>query len=215
MHETERKSLNIKIFVSWFYRTGKEGQPREYYTLDSILFLLNNVHLSHPVYVRRAAVSRPYKTLFFLAYKLYVHSYFQGMIVAFKCMNLAGEREEDMQRSVCVFKKGHFYLGIKWQTLSTWSVFLDNLLSNISLQTTRLHLQQESVTQILTVMAAFLLIFYSHSCLWHYCKSTFVHLFSFVRSQSRWSRSAWDCKDLQNTEKYSRITLEWTQKYAI
>ncbi|XP_016076615.1 PREDICTED: parafibromin [Miniopterus natalensis] len=36
-------------------RTGKEGQPREYYTLDSILFLLNNVHLSHPVYVRRAA----------------------------------------------------------------------------------------------------------------------------------------------------------------
>uniref|UniRef100_A0A8C9NCV9 Parafibromin n=1 Tax=Serinus canaria TaxID=9135 RepID=A0A8C9NCV9_SERCA len=37
------------------YRTGKEGQPREYYTLDSILFLLNNVHLSHPVYVRRAA----------------------------------------------------------------------------------------------------------------------------------------------------------------
>uniref|UniRef100_A0A8C0FKM7 Parafibromin n=1 Tax=Bubo bubo TaxID=30461 RepID=A0A8C0FKM7_BUBBB len=35
--------------------TGKEGQPREYYTLDSILFLLNNVHLSHPVYVRRAA----------------------------------------------------------------------------------------------------------------------------------------------------------------
>ncbi|CAJ0950001.1 unnamed protein product [Ranitomeya imitator] len=37
------------------YTTGKEGQPREYYTLDSILFLLNNVHLSHPVYVRRAA----------------------------------------------------------------------------------------------------------------------------------------------------------------
>uniref|UniRef100_A0A8C2RLN4 Cell division cycle 73 n=1 Tax=Capra hircus TaxID=9925 RepID=A0A8C2RLN4_CAPHI len=38
-----------------FVETGKEGQPREYYTLDSILFLLNNVHLSHPVYVRRAA----------------------------------------------------------------------------------------------------------------------------------------------------------------
>lgn len=38
-------------------RTGKEGQPKEYYTLDSILFLLNNVHLPHPSYVRRAAVS--------------------------------------------------------------------------------------------------------------------------------------------------------------
>uniref|UniRef100_A0A8C2K518 Parafibromin n=1 Tax=Cyprinus carpio TaxID=7962 RepID=A0A8C2K518_CYPCA len=37
------------------YRTGKEGQPKEYYTLDSILFLLNNVHLPHPSYVRRAA----------------------------------------------------------------------------------------------------------------------------------------------------------------
>lgn len=39
------------------FSTGKEGQPKEYYTLDSILFLLNNVHLPHPSYVRRAAVS--------------------------------------------------------------------------------------------------------------------------------------------------------------
>uniref|UniRef100_A0A8C7EV37 Parafibromin n=1 Tax=Neovison vison TaxID=452646 RepID=A0A8C7EV37_NEOVI len=47
---------NVKTnYVVW--GTGKEGQPREYYTLDSILFLLNNVHLSHPVYVRRAATS--------------------------------------------------------------------------------------------------------------------------------------------------------------
>uniref|UniRef100_A0ACB8F315 Accessory factor associated with RNA polymerase II n=1 Tax=Sphaerodactylus townsendi TaxID=933632 RepID=A0ACB8F315_9SAUR len=47
---------NVKTnYVIW--GTGKEGQPREYYTLDSILFLLNNVHLSHPVYVRRAAYS--------------------------------------------------------------------------------------------------------------------------------------------------------------
>ncbi|KAH0504298.1 BUD13-like protein [Microtus ochrogaster] len=45
---------NVKTnYVVW--GTGKEGQPREYYTLDSILFLLNNVHLSHPVYVRHAA----------------------------------------------------------------------------------------------------------------------------------------------------------------
>uniref|UniRef100_A0A672S4W2 Parafibromin-like n=1 Tax=Sinocyclocheilus grahami TaxID=75366 RepID=A0A672S4W2_SINGR len=40
-------------YVIW--GTGKEGQPKEYYTLDSILFLLNNVHLPHPSYVRRAA----------------------------------------------------------------------------------------------------------------------------------------------------------------
>uniref|UniRef100_A0A8C9LF70 Cell division cycle 73 n=1 Tax=Pavo cristatus TaxID=9049 RepID=A0A8C9LF70_PAVCR len=54
---------NVKTnYVIW--GTGKEGQPREYYTLDSILFLLNNVHLSHPVYVRRAAVSRRYRTSF-------------------------------------------------------------------------------------------------------------------------------------------------------
>lgn len=40
-------------FVMW--AAEKKGQPREYYTLECILFLLNNVHLSHPVYVRRAA----------------------------------------------------------------------------------------------------------------------------------------------------------------
>uniref|UniRef100_A0A8C6NWA3 Parafibromin n=1 Tax=Nothobranchius furzeri TaxID=105023 RepID=A0A8C6NWA3_NOTFU len=45
---------NVKTnYIIW--GTGKEGQPKEYYTLDSILFLLNNVHLSHPSYVRRAA----------------------------------------------------------------------------------------------------------------------------------------------------------------
>uniref|UniRef100_A0A8C2WR24 Cell division cycle 73, Paf1/RNA polymerase II complex component, homolog (S. cerevisiae) n=1 Tax=Cyclopterus lumpus TaxID=8103 RepID=A0A8C2WR24_CYCLU len=45
---------NVKTnYIIW--GTGKEGQPKEYYTLDSILFLLNNVHLTHPSYVRRAA----------------------------------------------------------------------------------------------------------------------------------------------------------------
>ncbi|KAF3858712.1 hypothetical protein F7725_011913 [Dissostichus mawsoni] len=45
---------NVKTnYIIW--GTGKEGQPKEYYTLDSILFLLNNVHLAHPSYVRRAA----------------------------------------------------------------------------------------------------------------------------------------------------------------
>ncbi|CAN2391883.1 Cell division cycle 73, partial [Pristimantis euphronides] len=69
-YNIQKKEINVKgdevIFgeFSWpknvktnyvIWGTGKEGQPREYYTLDSILFLLNNVHLSHPVYVRRAA----------------------------------------------------------------------------------------------------------------------------------------------------------------
>uniref|UniRef100_V5H7E7 Parafibromin n=1 Tax=Ixodes ricinus TaxID=34613 RepID=V5H7E7_IXORI len=35
--------------------SGKDGTPREYYTLQCLLFLLKNVHLSHPVYVRQAA----------------------------------------------------------------------------------------------------------------------------------------------------------------
>ncbi|KAH8033036.1 hypothetical protein HPB51_005834 [Rhipicephalus microplus] len=35
--------------------SGKDGAPREYYTLQCLLFLLRNVHLSHPVYVRQAA----------------------------------------------------------------------------------------------------------------------------------------------------------------
>ncbi|XP_032387742.1 parafibromin [Etheostoma spectabile] len=45
---------NVKTnYIIW--GTGKDGQPKEYYTLDSILFLLNNVHLPHTSYVRRAA----------------------------------------------------------------------------------------------------------------------------------------------------------------
>ena len=49
--------MTLLITISVSLRTGKEGQPKEYYTLDSILFLLNNVHLPHSSYVRRAAVS--------------------------------------------------------------------------------------------------------------------------------------------------------------
>lgn len=36
------------------YRSGKDG-VKEYYTLECLLFLLKNVQLSHPVYVRQAA----------------------------------------------------------------------------------------------------------------------------------------------------------------
>nr|XP_040028157.1 parafibromin-like [Gasterosteus aculeatus aculeatus] len=47
-------SKNVK--TNYIIRcTGKEGQPKEYYTLDSVLFFLNNVHLPHPCYVRKAA----------------------------------------------------------------------------------------------------------------------------------------------------------------
>ncbi|XP_058516964.1 parafibromin-like [Ochotona princeps] len=45
---------NVKTnYVVW--AAEKKDRPREYYTLECILFLLRNVHLSHPVYVRRAA----------------------------------------------------------------------------------------------------------------------------------------------------------------
>nr|XP_002120818.2 parafibromin isoform X1 [Ciona intestinalis] len=40
-------------YIIW--GTGKEGNSKEYYTLESILFLLKNVKLSHPLYVRHAA----------------------------------------------------------------------------------------------------------------------------------------------------------------
>ena len=40
-----------------FNSTGKDGIGKEYYTIDCILFLLKNVHLAHPLYVREAAVS--------------------------------------------------------------------------------------------------------------------------------------------------------------
>ena len=44
------------VFVS-LHRTGKDDIPKEYYTLDSILFLLKHVTLQHPLYVREAVVS--------------------------------------------------------------------------------------------------------------------------------------------------------------
>ncbi|XP_049511439.1 parafibromin [Dermacentor silvarum] len=35
--------------------SGRDGAPREYYTLQCLLFLLRNVHLPDPVYVQQAA----------------------------------------------------------------------------------------------------------------------------------------------------------------
>lgn len=40
---------------AYAYRSGKEGTPKEYYTLECLLFLLKHVQLTHPVYVRQAA----------------------------------------------------------------------------------------------------------------------------------------------------------------
>ena len=39
-----------------YFRHGKDGGQKEYYTLDCILFLIRNVHLPHALYVRQAAV---------------------------------------------------------------------------------------------------------------------------------------------------------------
>ena len=49
---------NVYSLLLLLFRTGKDGIVKEYYTLDSILFLLKNVHLQHPMYVREAVVSR-------------------------------------------------------------------------------------------------------------------------------------------------------------
>ncbi|KAK7478781.1 hypothetical protein BaRGS_00029992 [Batillaria attramentaria] len=42
-------------YVIW--GTGKDDVAKEYYTLDSILFLLKHVHLQHPLYVREAVAA--------------------------------------------------------------------------------------------------------------------------------------------------------------
>ena len=47
---------NVKTnYVVW--GTGKDNAPKEYYTLECILYFLQNVELQHPVYVRQAASS--------------------------------------------------------------------------------------------------------------------------------------------------------------
>ncbi|XP_075226203.1 cell division cycle 73 hyrax [Lycorma delicatula] len=46
---------NVKTnYLVW--GSGKDGKPKEYYTLECLLLLLKNVTLSHPVYVRQAAM---------------------------------------------------------------------------------------------------------------------------------------------------------------
>ncbi|KAL3276655.1 hypothetical protein HHI36_012025 [Cryptolaemus montrouzieri] len=37
------------------YGSGKDGTPKEYYTLECLLFILKNISFTHPVYVRQAA----------------------------------------------------------------------------------------------------------------------------------------------------------------
>lgn len=46
-------SKNVKTnYLRW---AKDEQTPKEYYTLECLLFLLKNISLSHPVYVRQAA----------------------------------------------------------------------------------------------------------------------------------------------------------------
>jgi hypothetical protein len=54
---TAIEKFNLWQYISINFRTGKDGITKEYYTLDCILFLLKNVQLQHPLYVREAAVS--------------------------------------------------------------------------------------------------------------------------------------------------------------
>ncbi|KAM7538457.1 hypothetical protein Aperf_G00000066248 [Anoplocephala perfoliata] len=43
-------------YIMW--GTGKDGAPKDYYTLDCILYLMRNVNLPHSKYVRQAATAR-------------------------------------------------------------------------------------------------------------------------------------------------------------
>ncbi|XP_062515070.1 parafibromin-like [Corticium candelabrum] len=40
------------------YKTGKDGVPKDYYTVESLLFLLRNVTLSYPLYVQKAVAQK-------------------------------------------------------------------------------------------------------------------------------------------------------------
>ena len=40
-------------YIEW--GSGKDGAPKEYYSLECLLYLLKNITLQHPVYVRQAA----------------------------------------------------------------------------------------------------------------------------------------------------------------
>lgn len=47
---------NVKTnYLMW--ASGKEGSVKEYYTLECLLFILQNIHLAHPVYVKQAAAA--------------------------------------------------------------------------------------------------------------------------------------------------------------
>ena len=46
------KTVNTN-YVEW--GTGKDGTAKDYYTLECLLYLLKNITLQHPVYVRQAA----------------------------------------------------------------------------------------------------------------------------------------------------------------
>jgi Paf1 complex subunit CDC73 N-terminal len=50
--------------LSTVSRSGKKGSPKEYYTLECLLYILKNVGLQHSVYVRQAAVSISTQTKF-------------------------------------------------------------------------------------------------------------------------------------------------------
>jgi len=50
-------ALALIVDLILLFSSGKDGGPKDYYTLECLLFLLKNIQLSHPVYVRRAAVS--------------------------------------------------------------------------------------------------------------------------------------------------------------
>ncbi len=51
------KTVYIYIIENFLlFSTGKDNTPKDYYTLESIVFLLKNTELQHANYVKKAAV---------------------------------------------------------------------------------------------------------------------------------------------------------------
>ena len=49
--------LLLLLLLLFVVSTGKDGKPKDYYTLECLAFLIKNRELQHPMYVKNAGVS--------------------------------------------------------------------------------------------------------------------------------------------------------------
>ncbi|XP_065830132.1 parafibromin-like [Oscarella lobularis] len=84
------------------YKTGKDGLAKDYYTLESLLFLLKNVALSYPLYVQRAVAQKI--PVVRLPDRRGVLSYLNGEVDSSPSVDKSAPLELGVQRSASVGK---------------------------------------------------------------------------------------------------------------